>query len=89
MRNGAVTTWRLAKTGKYQRIVVTGTANAHDFMAADTDRRKTSDNNAQFWWWRTARRNSCRVFWLDLNKPPSDVVVVALVASRIPRALTQ
>ena len=39
--------------------------------------------------WRTARRNSWRVFWLDLNRPPSEVVVVALVASRIPRAFTQ
>nr|VXZ82372.1 Uncharacterised protein [Klebsiella pneumoniae] len=30
-----------------------------------------------------------RVFWLDLNRPPREVVVVALVASRMPRAFTQ
>jgi hypothetical protein len=34
-------------------------------------------------------QESWRVFWLDLNRPPSEVVVVALVASRMPRAFTQ
>ncbi|MBO8134761.1 hypothetical protein [Dickeya fangzhongdai] len=49
MKNEAVATWLLANTGKYQRIVVTGTANAHDFMAADTGRRKTTTWDDQLW----------------------------------------
>ncbi|WP_164837095.1 hypothetical protein [Dickeya poaceiphila] len=49
MKNEVVVAWFLANTGTYSRIVVTDTANAHDFLAVAVNRQKTSNNHTQLW----------------------------------------
>ncbi|WP_168639991.1 hypothetical protein [Dickeya sp. CFBP 2040] len=49
MKNEAVAAWFLANTGTYSRIVVTDTANAHNFLAVAVNRQKTNNNSNQLW----------------------------------------